>query len=69
MSNAAQSSLARRGAVWSLLLLAVFLAAGEWGPGFLKMQPALDSRGWEVRRFCCDCSSRASISSTLPGKP
>jgi NitT/TauT family transport system permease protein len=34
-----QSSLARRGAAWSLALLVVFLAAWEWGPGLLRIPP------------------------------
>lgn len=58
MSDARQSSLARRGAAWSLLLLALFLAAWEWGPGLLRIPsfiiPPLSAvakeamRMWEV---------------------
>jgi NitT/TauT family transport system permease protein len=35
VSGAASSTLARRGTVLSLALLAVFLAAWQWGPGWL----------------------------------
>ncbi|MGA7487343.1 MAG: ABC transporter permease [Xanthobacteraceae bacterium] len=35
MSGAASSTLARRGTVLSLALLVVFLAAWQWGPGWL----------------------------------
>jgi NitT/TauT family transport system permease protein len=35
VSGAASSTLARRGAVLSLTLLVVFLAAWQWGPGWL----------------------------------
>ena len=58
MSAASQSSLARRGTAWSLLLLVIFLAAWEWGPGLLRIPsfiiPPLSAvakeavRMWEV---------------------
>jgi NitT/TauT family transport system permease protein len=39
MSSAANSTLARRGAVLSVALLVVFLAAWQWGPGLLGIPP------------------------------
>jgi NitT/TauT family transport system permease protein len=58
MSAASQTSLARRGTAWSLLLLVIFLAAWEWGPGLLRIPsfiiPPLSAvakeavRMWEV---------------------
>jgi NitT/TauT family transport system permease protein len=37
MSSAARTSMVRRGTAASLLLLVVFLAAWEWGPGLLRI--------------------------------
>src|SRR5688572_28725171 len=37
--------------------------------GFLKLQPALDSRGCEARRLESDSSSLRSICSGVPGCP
>jgi NitT/TauT family transport system permease protein len=39
MDGGNQRSMMRRGAVASLALLVVFLAAGEWGPGLLGIPP------------------------------
>jgi NitT/TauT family transport system permease protein len=39
MSDAAQASLMRRGTIASVVLLLVFLAAWQWGPGLLGIPP------------------------------
>ncbi len=39
MSDGADASLMRRGTAASLALLVIFLAAWEWGPGFLGIKP------------------------------
>ena len=39
MSGIAKSSLRRRGAIASLVLLVLFLAAWQWGPGLLRIPP------------------------------